>query len=164
MRFLLRRARPAFALFYSFSLPLLNSSSSSPLSWGPRDRRSANRLLSLTLLLPKLIFCLGFSLAGRNSSSDPSHAKNRALAPGDSDSCFRHPFSSSPLHLQSSLLPLPTPDSRLRAALSLAKNVFALAISFPICSLNSSAPANFFSARNRFQNRTSIVFGAKFPK
>jgi hypothetical protein len=51
-----------------------------------------------------------------------------------------------------------------RALRNRAKYVFARAISFAICSFNSSAPANFFSARNLFQNRTAIRLGVKFPE
>ena len=47
---------------------------------------------------------------------------------------------------------------------NLAKNPFAFSISFAICAFNASAPPNFFSSRNFFQNLTSILFGEKFPE
>ena len=52
----------------------------------------------------------------------------------------------------------------LRSLRNRAKNVFAVAMSLPICSLSSSAPLNFFSSRSRFQKRISIHLGEKFPE
>lgn len=52
----------------------------------------------------------------------------------------------------------------LRSRRNRAKNVFAVAMSLPICSRNSSAPLNFFSSRSRFQKRISIHLGEKFPE
>src|SRR5216683_3525551 len=40
------------------------------------------------------------------------------------------------------------------------KNLLARIISVAICARNSSGLLNFFSSRRRFQNRTSIRFGA----
>jgi len=51
-----------------------------------------------------------------------------------------------------------------RTLRSRAKYVFAAAISLAICFFNSSAPENFFSSRNFFQNLTSMRSGEKLPE
>ena len=78
-----------------------------------------------------------------------------------SDSSLLTLWRNLPLSLFQSLIPANLFALTFR---NLAKNSFARAISFAICAFNSSGPPNFFSSRNFFQNRTSILFGAKFPE
>ena len=121
--------------------------------------------LIIALMLSPVILCLvehsvsGLTPAAAQSPADPNSSQwdmrsmwYRKVRP---TICVRKVFRAYSATTGALLL---------RSRRNLAKNVFAVAMSLPICSRNSWAPLNFFSSRSRFQKRISIHLGEKFPE